>query len=217
MRLLPDKSTLIIVGAFNPAILNPYWVAKNCLGITDEQQALQVEMLTPMTAIGSLPPMRYSFAGLTYSATPQRLTFHFDGLDASGGAKVIRVARKLFELLPHTPVNGMGYNFGFSSDQPSAKLAALLKSEISLLDAIGASEDSSIVVQSWGNSISVADELLSVACKYDSANVSIDINAHRNVSDAAAIVAALADDNAYTNHLEQAKMLAVSLNEGDLE
>lgn len=214
MRLLPEKSTLVVVGAFNPAILNPGWIAKNAMGLA-EDRPVQVEMLTPVNLVVSAPPTRYVFDGISYSVTSQRLAFHFEGLDEAGAVKVVRVVRRIFELLTHTPVNGIGFNFGFSADRPSEKLRALLATDVSLLDFFG--ENASIAIQKWANTIQAGDELISVACAFDSESLSVDVNAHRNLSDAAGLIAALADDQVFSSHLAKAKALAVSLNEGDLE
>lgn len=214
MRLLPEKTTLVIAGAFNPAILSPAWIAKNVLGL-DEDHPVQVELFTSVGSPAHPLPVRYSFAGITYSASAQRLAFGFEGLDANGAVKVIRTVRKIFELLPHTPVTAVGFNFGFSDTQLSAKLATLLSSEVSLLDGLD-DQGASIVMQSWGNGIRIGDELVSVACKFDSAELTVDINAHRDVNDAAALVAALTADDVFASHLSLAESIATSLNEGAL-
>lgn len=214
MRLLPEKSTLVVVGAFNPAILNPSWIAKNALGIIDDRQ-VQVEMLTPVSIGLSAPPARYSFEGISYSVTSQRLTVHFEGLDEAGAIKSVRMVRRIFELLHHTPVTGVGFNFGFASERPSAKLTQLMASEVSLLE--GLADDAAIVMQGWGNTVRLGEELLGIQCTYDAASVSIDVNAHRNLSDATGLVAVVADDGVFATHLAQAIAIAVQLNEGELE
>ena len=215
MRLLPEKLSLVFVGAFNPAIINPSWIAANVLGLTDERP-VQVEMLAPVNVgAGLSSPVRYEFEGLAFSVTSQRLIFFLNGLTPEGVIKVVRTSRGIFSLLHHTPVTGMGFNFSFVAERPSQKLENLLASDVQLLDQVG--EDASIAIQKWSNTIKNGDELITVSCANDSNNITVDVNFHRNVSDTAALVAVLENDQVFGERLEMAKLLATSLNEGELE
>lgn len=216
MRLLADKSTLVVVGGFNPALLNPNWIGKHALGWKDDQKQVQVGIQIPAWhGSTDLSSPRFMLEGFAYSVTPQRLTFYFGDLDIASTAKVMHVVEQIFKLLSHTPVNGIGFNFGFESNKPSAKLDELLKPELSLIEAID--EDASIAVRLWGNAIRIGEILYTISCKQEADKFSVDINIHQNVNNTAAICALLADGDLFQKHLDKAKLLATTLNEGELE
>lgn len=119
VTMLPvaDKTTLVIVGAWNPAILVPKWFSHHVL----ERQAgdtfpLQVE-IDPDS--GRPPRLRFQFEDFEVLPAADRITFSPRALNQHTLVSAERAARRLLELLPHTPVGAFGQNFEFIETEPA--------------------------------------------------------------------------------------------------
>lgn len=196
MNLIQDKLTIVMAGAFNPAILTPQWIAKNALGYAADQQ-IQVEMMAPMVGYSASP--RFTFDNISFAANYQSLTFFLANLSPAGVARVCHTAGALLEQLPHTPLGGIGFNFGFKVESPSADLLALLCVHDGMTVAFG--DDASVVNRGWSNTIRVNDSLVAFQCQLDGADVSIDVNFHHNVASAVEAAALMRKADIYAEQL----------------
>ncbi len=179
MDLIQDKLTIVLAGNFNPAILTPQWVARNALGYEGDRQ-FQVEMLASVVGIGGMP--RYSFDGLSYAPNFQSLTFFLAGLDEAARQRVVHVASTVLGTLPHTPVSGVGFNFGFFVRNPSDQLLEMLQTSLPMMEALG--DEAAVVSRLWSNTVRWRESLVTVQCQQDGGQVQIDVNIHHDVSSA---------------------------------
>lgn len=113
-----NRPALVIVGAWNPAILQPEWLAHQVLNhAAGEQVGLQMEF-SPLPG----RPARFTIDNLTFVPEPERLTIVPQAPDnapeADGLNSAERAAQQILTTLPHTPLQAFGHNFEFVEGQP---------------------------------------------------------------------------------------------------
>lgn len=211
VKAIAEKTTVVLVGSFNPSILSPQWVAVHGLGYPPEKE-FQVEMLA---AIGGANQQRFSFEGLSYSAAYRRLTFHLDPHDVAGSERQIEVAAKILHELPHTPLNGVGLNFAFHVEQPSQALLALFTPCPALSAAF---DDAAVAARRWGNVMKWNDCLAQVDCEVsDQGGALLTLNFHYGTKSAAAAQEILSNEGAFAQHRSRAVAAASALTGEQLE
>lgn len=127
--------SIVIVGRWNDAILNePGWVARHVLQVPEGEQ-FEVSLISRHE--NGVPVANvWSFSTFAMSCIGVRLEL----FQLSRSEKVIYdVISRLAELLPHTPVSGLGVNFKISSDQDIGSVSETLETK-ERLDRIGTSK-----------------------------------------------------------------------------
>jgi hypothetical protein len=102
MKPILTDWTLVLVGSWNLAILNPDWLGKNIFDATQLDAELIIE--------GVRPRLRFFFEKVLVLPAPDRVIFaprHPNDADLSA---VEEAAKKVLTLLPVTPVSGVGIN-----------------------------------------------------------------------------------------------------------
>jgi len=90
------------LGSFNPAIFHPAWFQQNgLLADTDVEHALQQLVVTPQLT---------AFTGGWLSAQVTVEQAVFSTVEEARELELRDLAKNVFELLPHTPVNALGIN-----------------------------------------------------------------------------------------------------------
>jgi hypothetical protein len=209
MHPISDKATLVVAGSFNPAILVPMWIAKNVVDPPIVQE-FPVNMIAQISGIGVSP--KFTFNGLSYSPSFQSLVFYLEGLDPRGCQRVCDVSARILELLPHTPVTAIGFNFGFAEDHPSVQLLQLLQASAPFADALG--HGAEIVGRNWVNVATWGDALVTLHGQIrGSTAVTLDLNFHYTVQDAAGGVAVMKRKDVYAEHLAVAEKVTAAINQ----
>jgi hypothetical protein len=208
MQPVPDKTTIVIAGSFNPAILTPSWIGKNVLDppVVDE---FPVYVIAPI--MGAAPPAKFSLSGFTYSPGYQFLTFYTDGMDAAASERVCDVAARILNLLPHTPITGIGFNFGFRDDHPSVQLLRLLAISPTFADALG--QGAEVVGRNWLNVASWGAALVTLQTGIRGSDYSLDLNFHYSSQDARGAEAVLRRQNVYAEHRAAAVRIVTAANQ----
>jgi hypothetical protein len=175
MKIDSQNSSLVIAGSWNPAILNDTgWFARTILETAQGHQFnVTVEMAVAEQAVNKL-----TFLGLSYIASPTFLVFFIDPADANAAQKAIYAARKILEVLNHTPVSGVGFNFQFTLADLNIKF--LEKFPVAP-DFETILSDYEIVSRSFENKIKVCDELITVKCQSEGGTGAITLNMHTQV------------------------------------
>lgn len=204
MILLQDKLSIVLVGSFNPAILTPQWIARNALGYEVGQQ-FQVQMLAPVIGFGAMP--QYTFDGITYIPNFQNITFQLANLDNAGRERVASTIATILEQLPHTPIAGIGFNFGFSLPNPNDSVLSLLNASNELAEAFP--NGATTVNRNWGNTLTWEESIVSVQAQLDNEVVLIDVNIHHNVTTANDARQIIIAPNSYDKYY-QAAISAIS-------
>lgn len=113
--------TMVIAGAFNPAIFTPEWIAAVLYQIP-EGEDIDGVMLLDTESQQSRPYMK----DVAVVAEPHRLSIFIDRWEAATIDLASFVASNLCNALPHTPVGGFGVNFRFFSPDFDENVASLL-------------------------------------------------------------------------------------------
>ena len=108
--------SIAILGAWNPRIFNPPWVAAN-LAIGNEV-AIAIAPADPSL------PMRLQFDGVFLHAGSERILLTPVQLNDPTLERMQQVAIKLLEKLPHTPISGVGVNVQYLEKSPDGQLLA---------------------------------------------------------------------------------------------
>ncbi|UZJ43736.1 hypothetical protein OOT55_13875 [Marinimicrobium sp. C6131] len=110
MSAIKNSFSVVLAGGWNPQIFTQNWISENLC----ENTSSEISFLYPVGNT-QLPP-RIEFENILLEATTKTLRFacNGDSLDSVDDLKKVgEVAKKTLELLIHTPINGMGVNFGF--------------------------------------------------------------------------------------------------------
>lgn len=118
MRLSLERTTVVLLGAWNQAIFTPEWVARTLFPDEDE-----VSTMVGMLSTGSLAT-QFSGGGVQLQVVPGRLEFRFLAFPIDC-ARIEKLARDCLDRLPQTPVQAFGMNAGFDVDSPSENLLRL--------------------------------------------------------------------------------------------
>ncbi len=120
MKAQVENWSLVLVGAWNTAILTPDWLTKH-LGITGP---VQIEF-----PIGNpLMPLRYTFNGVHLVVVRDRIVLAPSADDADVLSRMESFSRSILTVLTHTPLTGIGINFEFVEAVPSDEVKKLFKS-----------------------------------------------------------------------------------------
>lgn len=211
MKAIGDKTTVVLAGAFNPAILLPQWVAVHGLGHPAGQD-FQVEMLAP---IGGAGQARFAFDGIAYSAGFKNFILHVDGAQVAQSARAIVAVANILSQLPHTPVAGIGFNFGFLVEEPSAALLALMTTHDGLTDSFEG--DPEVVTQRWGNTIKWAQAIVNVDCELAGGQATVTFNFHYSTDSAKTAEQILRGVSVFEKHQQRAIAAAQALTGQQLE
>lgn len=210
MKQIEDRATIVGVGAFNPAILTPQWIAKYGLDLQPNEQ-FNVEMLAPV--VGTAQP-RFGFLGLSYAAGPRNFTFYVKNNDVESGNKSVEVFAKVLTELKHTPIEGIGFNFAFEFKSNETSKALLVESD-GLASVF--SDDASIASKRWGNSILWEDTVVNIDCEAVGEDVRIAFNFHHEILSVDQAIKLFQIEGLYKKHFDKALEAVKAIAQEELE
>lgn len=210
MKIDTQNCSLIIAGSWNPAILNDArWFARTILDHRPgEQFNVNLEMQVAAQAINKL-----TFLGVSFIASPSVLMFFINPSDPEAGKAAMRASRKILEVLTHTPVTGIGFNFQFRSENPTAEFLGKFPIASDLDDVLPEHE---IVSKSWQNKIAFGNQIVTADCLNEGGAGIISLNMHNEVQSAASALNVL-DSDAFVNTLARAKAITEMLSNEAIE
>lgn len=122
MRLNYSECSLVIIGSWNPSIINPIWIGTHLIESTDfDNKSIKINFVGNNTLSIRDAAISASFDGIKITLTGNRLEFHlnmgndFDLLE--------KYALKTFGRLPNTTVTGFGINFHFYDERIEATIS----------------------------------------------------------------------------------------------
>ena len=118
MQLVSSETSLVIAGAWNPAILTPAWVLQH--GLLRPLGDNIVQTFLPATLGGIFEFPRYVLDGLSFSVRPNLLILSPPESTPDLISTLEVTAANMLEELRHTPVTGIGHNFSFYKENPDA-------------------------------------------------------------------------------------------------
>lgn len=126
---------IVLVGAWNPAIFTPQWIAQNLFQIGDGRE-IPVQINFALNVDERV--LKFDDQQLTIRITPGRLTLQPTQLENDSLGRVNLYATRILESLRHTPIIAAGFNFQYKSDDPSSLLMETMRgSDLSNLTDLG--------------------------------------------------------------------------------
>jgi hypothetical protein len=125
-----ESWTVVVAAAWNVRIFSPDWVSKQLLG----NVPITIEVpIAPGAALA-----RYTAEGVVLVPSDDKLIVGVQRTTLPSLSRAEDVARKVLELLPHTPVTATGVNFAFDDAEPGDRLRALFRlSDLDFLSRSG--------------------------------------------------------------------------------
>jgi hypothetical protein len=179
MRLVPENTTLVIAGAWNPAILTPAWMLQYGLRRDPgEQHTVQVSMPAGMGLAFDFA--RYELQDFSYTARGDALVLMPAGAQPDGLRLLEDVGASILGELPHTPVSGVGHNFEFKDDDPDpAWLNLFANSQQDLVDVLPA--DANSVAQTLSSSLEFGNVIVNIQRYFDGRHLGVKFNFHHAI------------------------------------
>src|ERR1041384_1472480 len=120
MKAQVENWSLVLVGAWDIAILTPDWLTKH-LGASG---SVQIEF--PIS--NPLMPLRYTLNGVHMVVSRERVVLAPSADDPEILRRMESFSKSILTVLTHTPVSGIGINFEFCEEVPSSELKRIFKS-----------------------------------------------------------------------------------------
>ena len=135
MQVAPQETSLVIAGAWNPAILTPSWLMHHGLQ-NSEARTQMIQAVFPAGLNGAFEFPRFAMPGFKFVARPDSLVLLVDAMTEPSLSLVEQVGCRVLENLGHTPIGGLGHNFEFRHPDPPADwLEVFSRSQLDLVDA----------------------------------------------------------------------------------
>lgn len=219
MKLIHEETSLVLAGAWNPAILTPAWVLQHGLGkALDGTNRYQAFLPTGFGLIFEAP--RYVLDDLTFSVRPDSLIITPKSEAVDDLASAEDVAAKMLDQLIHTPVAGVGHNFGFREQAPqSDTLGIFTRAVQDLADEMpdGWEPATTAIVASFTNA--ARNVVINVQRSFEGGEIIVKVNFHHAVVSAERAGFVLRGTNEYlrlNSNLQLAKSLLTTIY-GDIE
>ncbi|MHB1561822.1 MAG: hypothetical protein ACYC61_30600 [Isosphaeraceae bacterium] len=124
MFLVPGDWSVVILGAWNRAILTPSGISKRLFRLPE---GTQVEVMVP---IDVMAPFRVKHEDVSVSAAAESLVVIPAKSTFANLGRALEIANRAMDNLPETPVSAAGINLKYKSKQPVRELARLLQSPL---------------------------------------------------------------------------------------
>lgn len=164
----------MLIGNLNPAILQPKWLADN-----NVVQHGEAEIGLAAFAPTGIAQPRFKLHGFSWIPALNRLQVDAESPNVDPGSFVASI----LELLPHTPVQGVGNNFHFEVGELGERLTPLLRCH--LADALSSEEHAGLGL---GFTIKLSHKesaVLSLTVEASPKVREVRFNFHRDVKDTA--------------------------------
>lgn len=206
MKLIEAETTLVLAGAWNPAIVTPNWIAQYVLGFPKDKE-FKVNLQMPVQALGVLP--RYSFEDLTINAQPDSLIFLMHAGRHDQVQKSFTVARGILSLLVHTPLSGLGINLAYTLASSDGPLVDAFKSGVAVGELSG-DPNCDVLQQNYKLGLKLTDHVLNIDVLKIGQDLKLSINHHFDCSSAAGAADILGTEKLF----EKLRMLSDKMAEG---
>lgn len=210
MILNPLETSLVIAGAWNPAILTPAWVLRHGLDRPEgAQEQVQVALPAGQGLMFDFP--RYTLAEFMYVVRPDALLLSPAQHNPDGFAVVERAAGQMLRNLPHTPINGLGHNFEFRNADPTHDVLDMFtRASQDLAERAPDGWESATGEISSAFRVGGGNVFANVQRQFDGVNFIIKFNFHHPITSVAQAQRVLAGDEGY-NRMHQNYEIARTL------
>lgn len=145
MPIVPDEWSVVILGAWNRAILTPSGISKR---LFDLPEGTPLEVMVPLDVIA---PFRVKHGDIGVTAGTESLIINPERNTYKNMAKAMSMAKVALISLPETPVSAAGFNFKFKSATPVPALAKVV--DHPLLDQYFSDRHDAVLTRMIGRSV----------------------------------------------------------------
>ena len=117
MQPITESFSIVILGGWNPQIFSNEWMSANLDLPKDTEIITSIPMNNPAL------PHRIELPNAFLYPSHDRIKVTTNGQTIDNMLYISRLCKKILSLLTHTPVNGIGINFGFITEQTDDLLA----------------------------------------------------------------------------------------------
>jgi hypothetical protein len=172
MKLDLRRPTLVVAGAWNPAILQPGWIAQHVFGVP---VGSKVTAKIAQMVVDEQPKKIFYLNDVGFAVSSNRLELFAVGVEESAFNAVENAATQIVELLPHTPISAYGIDFYFAEEQASSQLLKMIGGR----DALETRFD--VARETVTSRINLEDTLqLNIRRQAEKSTASFDFNFHRS-------------------------------------
>ncbi|WP_164633760.1 hypothetical protein [Rhodopseudomonas sp. BR0G17] len=175
------RPLLVITGVWNPAILQPPWIARYLLDKKEGEEFAFMEVGVP-----DRPTPIIYINDLGIAASRSRIDLFVNTFDPKRCNELEAMCAKILELLPHTPVTGLGVNHIFSVSNPQPQLLDKFKTRENIETAYRVIEQVLISRIELGENVK-----LNLRRQISSEKILFDLNFHHEANKADTIRALL--------------------------
>lgn len=175
--------SIVIVGRWNPFIFSPDWVTTHLRDGDDTAVRIGIPV---DNAEG---PRQIAFEHTRLYPSTTRLDIRPEAPALDQMREIERTARKVLDLLPHTPVSALGINFEFHEQaEREAIQSNFVLSDAGQIDASAYQLTQTRLRRAFS---ARGQSTLNLTITWDSSMVSTDFNFHKEIPNAHAAIAAL--------------------------
>ncbi len=116
--------TLVVTGAWNPAIFQPGWILPNLFNVAAGTTVPLTQVVVTQNDQQAIITY-YLDIGIAVSFQRLEIYINSDALEVADRAE--KLCLSVLEKLPHTPVAALGVNFAFFDQEPEPEVFELLK------------------------------------------------------------------------------------------
>lgn len=214
MNINHGETSLVIAGAWNPAILSPQWVLQHGLGKElDGTNHIQAYMPAGQGVIFEFP--RYVLEDFTFTARADALVIIPTATEQERMAIAEDAAAKMLQELQHTPVGGIGHNFEFREPNPQpGQLQVFTDSRQDIADEMPENWNptSAVIMSSFSNATNAV--VLTISRHFEVERMRVKVNFHHPVAGVDQALQILRGENGYSRmaqNFETAKGIVTKL------
>lgn len=206
MQLVQEQSSLVLLGIWNPAILNPVWLAQN-VHETAAGQGVQVQAEQFLLVPGQ--PPRFTVFGIRYTPSRNRLVIHPTEVTEENFGLAQRVAGRILSLLPHTPIAAVGQNFEFVEEHPAPEQLTIFDAANDLAERCDFDFES--VSKQLTTSMRTEDRLVNLTRLNTGGQLRLKFNFHYDVPSATVAAERMANEALFWQNLDFARRIIRSV------
>lgn len=210
MEAIKGTTTLVLVGIWNPAILNPEWLVRHAF----KKDAQDVPVTLEFATFPGLPP-RLTLEGIVIQPGRSRVVIVVP--NDAGEADINNVeaiASAILRELPHTPMQAVGQNFEFVENNPTPEQLNIFDSSDDLSDAFDFAFNQ--ISQQVVSSIQFEGRTLNITRTVLDGKLTLKFNFHYNVTSAEDAVDKIATNHKFVENYRYALRIINSLYGVDL-
>ena len=213
MLLVPEETSLVVAGAWNPAILTPDWVLKHGL---ERESSARIQAFFPAGIGGLFEYPRFQLeSDFSFMVRPDALVVTPVEVTDVNLQLTENAVGRIVTILKYTPVAGVGHNFEFRDSHPNiAYLEAFTAARQDITECINAEWRPAATTLSTSFLKDDGRVVVNIVRNFDAGVLSVKFNFHHPVGSIDDIMNILHGKGGYarmTDNLKLAKTLITNI------